>query len=115
ALNNLVAAENFKFLRDSSIIIAAANTTLVTKNAPFEIWHGSFNISLFKKYSKIAGLTPSENERTSGITAYFRGYSNRQSIEIEDDTWYQMDVKGKELTSADITSHKIGAIEAFVK
>lgn len=114
-LNKLVAPIEDAVTRDSEIILGVANTTLVSTNSVFEIFHGSFNNSIVKKYSAIAGFENKETGKEQKLVAYFRGYTNRESQEIEADSWQDIDREGKSMTSADVSSMKIKVVESLVR
>ena len=113
-LNQLISRESTPYRRDSEIILAIANITLLSSNASFETWHGSFSKSLIKKYSYTQNFEPSE-ELAPRLTAYFRGYNNLKNQDLADGRWYEMDVNGRQLSDADLTNHKISSTETFVK
>lgn len=97
---NLLIESNNKVLEERETIgfIVMANGTVISKNPNIEILSGLEGVSYMKSFTQKRLV---END-SSQAEFFFRGYSNKSSEILEENTWYKAGERGRELVSLEV-------------
>lgn len=113
-LNELIN-ENPKVLnrKNIKVFIITANSSYLVENSHFDLFYGTNGKANFRFKSNMDGFE-STDERTSKVTAYMRGYNNKEEKTLTENTWYEVERSGKSISEADF-DQKFKTIDLFTK
>ncbi len=114
-LNELLLENNKEIeKKDTTVFLTVPNATYIAKNAHFDTYYSLNGKGHFRYKDKLEGIEKTDI-RKSEVTALFRGYTNRNEEKLEQNVWYEVDEKGREINSSEINIKQYKPLDLFVK
>ena len=86
---------------DSELFIASPNATLKVVNMNIDFFYGVNSNSILRVKQSVEGFKLSD-KRIATAQLMLRGYVNRERNDLETNTWYDVDSKGKEFSETQL-------------
>ncbi len=99
--------------KNTKIFMVTANSSYFIENTHFDLFYATNGESKFRYRTSLEGFE-STDERESNVTAFLRGYNNREEKSLSEDTWYKVPRVGKSIEEEDFTD-QFKTIDLFIK
>lgn len=100
--------------RDTRLFVYTANLSLEVLNSHLDLFYGIKNSTFFRTKKSYEKFVKKDN-RLQNATVSFRGYLNKEEVQISDEKWYQSDEKGLEVRPANSELHLYEAASVFTE
>jgi len=112
---NKLLAENIETIKkiNTTVFLTAPNATYIVKNSHFDTYYSINGRGHFRFKDVMEGMEK-EDSRQSGVTALFRGYTNRKEEKLEKSIWYEINKSGLKLSAIEEDLKQYRPMELFV-
>lgn len=105
--------ENFK-LWNTTLLLVTANTTIHNENAIMDVFFDVNGKSLVRHLESVSSLSK-DDPREELVQLHFRGYTNKDSLDISPNTWYEINKEGLSAKENSEIDQKFHLLDLFLK
>lgn len=88
---------------NTHVFMVTPNQTFYTTNAHFDLFYSINSETHFRFQKEVENFESSDSRETS-VLALKRGFTNRDEMSLEENTWYQVDKTGRETSELEDSS-----------